>query len=61
MFRLPSSVDPAALVAGLREHRVFTDCRGTTLRVSPGNLTTIDGVDRLLRGLRAVLTRSSTA
>ena len=55
MFRLPSTSDPAAAVAGLREHGAFTDCRGTTLRVSPGNVTTMDGVDRLLRSLRAVL------
>ena len=40
MFRLPSSADPAAVVAGLREQKVFVDCRGTTLRVSPGNVTT---------------------
>jgi selenocysteine lyase/cysteine desulfurase len=54
MFRLPSS-DPAAVVAGLREQCVFADCRGSTLRVSPGYVTTTDGVDRLLRSLRAML------
>jgi len=57
MFRLPSSAEPAALVAGLREQEVFVDCRGTTLRVSPGNVTTADGVDRLLRSLRGMLAR----
>jgi selenocysteine lyase/cysteine desulfurase len=55
MFRLTSSDDPAAVVAGLREQKVFVDCRGTTLRVSPGNVTSMDGVDRLLRSLRAML------
>jgi selenocysteine lyase/cysteine desulfurase len=55
MFRLTSSDDPAAVVAGLREQTVFVDCRGTTLRVSPGNVTSVDGVDRLLRSLRAML------
>jgi kynureninase len=54
MFRLPGS-DPAKLVAGLREQGVFADCRGTTLRVSPGNLSTTEGVDRLLTALRAML------
>ena len=54
MFRLSGS-DPAAVVAGLREQHVFADCRGTTLRVSPGYVTTDDGVDRLLRLLRAML------
>ena len=52
MFRLPAGRDPAAVVAALREQDVFTDCRGTTLRVSPGNVTTVAGVDRLLRALR---------
>ena len=55
MFRLPSSSDPAAVVTGLREQGAFTDCRGTTLRVSPGNVTTPQGVDRLLQSLRATL------
>jgi kynureninase len=55
MFRLPAGSDPAAVIAGLRDQRVFADCRGTALRVSPGNLTTDDGVDRLLRTLRANL------
>jgi selenocysteine lyase/cysteine desulfurase len=55
MFRLPAGSDPAAVVAGLREQEVFADCRGTTLRASPGNLTTAEGVDRLLRSLRAML------
>jgi kynureninase len=54
MFRLSGS-DPAAVVAGLREQQVFADCRGTTLRVSPGHVTTTEGVDRLLRTLRAML------
>jgi kynureninase len=53
MFRLPPNADPAAVIARLREQHVFADCRGTTLRLSPGNVTTTDGVDRLLRSLRA--------
>jgi len=52
MFHLPAGIDPAAIVSRLREQGVFVDCRGTTLRVSPGHVTTGDGVERLLRGLR---------
>jgi selenocysteine lyase/cysteine desulfurase len=52
MFRLPADADPAAVIAALREQAVFADCRGRTLRLSPGNLTTEEGVDRLLRSLR---------
>jgi len=55
MFRLPPGADPAAVVGGLREQKVFADCRGTTLRLSPGNVTAPNGVDRLLRSLRAML------
>jgi selenocysteine lyase/cysteine desulfurase len=52
MFRLPASADPVAVVTALRERGVFVDCRGATLRVSPGNVTNMDGVERLLRSLR---------
>jgi hypothetical protein len=39
----------------LRAQRVFIDCRGATLRISPGNVTTLDGVEHLLRCLRSAL------
>jgi kynureninase len=55
MFRLPVGRDPAAIVAGLREQHLFADCRGNILRISPGNVTTLSGVERLLRALRAQL------
>jgi selenocysteine lyase/cysteine desulfurase len=54
MFRLPSG-DPAAVVDGLRQQQVFVDTRGHTLRVSPGNVSTLDGVERLLSSLRVAL------
>ena len=55
MFQLPPGVDPAALVGRLREQKLFTDCRGRTLRLSPGNVTTAAGVERLLGALPALL------
>jgi selenocysteine lyase/cysteine desulfurase len=55
MFQLPRGRDPAAIVGKLREKNLFTDCRGTTLRLSPGNVTTVAGVERLLGALRALL------
>lgn len=55
MCRLPAASDPAALIDTLRKQSLFADCRGRTLRLSPGNLTTDDGVARLLRALRAAL------
>jgi kynureninase len=58
MFRLPAGVIPAAVVDGLRAQAIFTDCRGSTLRLSPGNLTTREGVGRLLRALPPLLKAS---
>ena len=55
MCRLPAASNPAALVDTLRKQSLFADCRGHTLRLSPGNMTTDDGVARLLRALRAAL------
>lgn len=55
MLRLPEGVEPAAVVAGLRPHGVFADVRGRVLRLSPGAVTTSEGVDRLMAALPALL------
>jgi selenocysteine lyase/cysteine desulfurase len=55
MFRIPQGLDPAAVVERLREQDLFTDCRGNILRISPGNVTTAAGVERLLQALRPLL------
>ena len=55
MFRLPPAANAVAAVAALRGQDVFTDVRGSTLRLSPGNLTMPAGVERLLRTLAAAL------
>jgi kynureninase len=55
MFRLPASANAVAVVAALRGQHVFSDVRGSTLRLSPGNLTTPAGVERLLAALRAAV------
>jgi selenocysteine lyase/cysteine desulfurase len=39
------------VLAELRDAGLYADCRGTTLRLSPGNVTSADGVERLLRVL----------
>jgi selenocysteine lyase/cysteine desulfurase len=54
MFRMPASAEPAMVVGRLREQDLFTDCRGNILRISPGNVTAIAGVERLLRALHAL-------
>ncbi|MCI5074097.1 aminotransferase class V-fold PLP-dependent enzyme [Oricola sp.] len=48
MLRLPEYADPAHTVATLRASGLYADCRGSLLRLSPGSVTTADGVSRLL-------------
>ena len=55
MFRLPERCQPAALIAALRAQAIYADCRGQTLRLSPGNITSAEGAERLLRSLHALL------
>ncbi|HYJ42768.1 MAG TPA: aminotransferase class V-fold PLP-dependent enzyme [Steroidobacteraceae bacterium] len=55
MFRLPAGTDSVAVVGSLREQNLFIDCRGDILRISPGNVTTAAGIERLLRALRTLL------
>lgn len=54
MLKLPEGADPASSVDRLRDQGIFTDCRGRTMRLSPGTVTTAEGVDRLFAGLRGV-------
>jgi len=59
MLRLPEHAKPTAVVNGLREKGVFTDCRGRILRLSPGIITTEEGVAHLFETLHGLLgTRS---
>lgn len=58
MLRLPNETNTSAIVNGLRDSGICTDCRGHILRLSPGTITTRDGVDRLFGGLSTLLDRS---
>jgi kynureninase len=53
MIQLPRGTNLRVL-AELRDSGLYADCRGTTLRLSPGNVTTAEGVERLLRILRGI-------
>ena len=48
MLQVPAGIEPARLVQVMRENDIWADCRGTTLRLSPGHVTTAAGVARLL-------------
>ncbi|MEO8242201.1 MAG: aminotransferase class V-fold PLP-dependent enzyme [bacterium] len=51
MLRLPDRLVAADVVAKLRAQAITTDARGQTLRLSPGAVTTMAGVDRLVMAL----------
>lgn len=55
MVRLPDSHPAAAVVAALRGKGITTDHRSQTLRLSPGALTTADGVEALVAELAQLL------
>ena len=50
MIQLPPGTNHRVL-AEMRDADLYADCRGTTLRLSPGNVTSAVGVERLLRVL----------
>ncbi|BCG91234.1 aminotransferase class V-fold PLP-dependent enzyme [Mesorhizobium sp. 131-2-1] len=52
MLGLPQGVEAAKLVATLRDERLYCDARGTTLRLSPGMVTTDAAVEALIARLR---------
>ncbi|MGV0875902.1 aminotransferase class V-fold PLP-dependent enzyme [Martelella sp. FLE1502] len=58
MLRLPDGVDATDAVDRLRDRGVFTDCRGRTMRLSPGVVTTEAGIERLLAGLAKLARRA---
>ena len=51
MLRLPDSHPAPQVVAALRAQGITTDARGQTLRLSPGAVTTMAGVERLIEAL----------
>jgi selenocysteine lyase/cysteine desulfurase len=55
MVQLPANTDPAAVVDRLRQRGVHVDARGRILRLSPGVVTTHEGVARLFDGLKTLV------
>ncbi len=51
MLRLPDGQPATRIVADLGAQGISTDARGQTLRLSPGTVTTLAGVDRLMDSL----------
>lgn len=57
MLRLPDTRPAAEVVAALRQRGITTDHRSQTLRLSPGNMTTLAGTERLIEELGRLLGR----
>ncbi|OHC58643.1 MAG: class V aminotransferase [Rhodobacterales bacterium RIFCSPHIGHO2_02_FULL_62_130] len=55
MLRLPDDRPAAQIVTALRTQGITTDARSQTLRLSPGNLTTLDGTETLIAALGKLL------
>ena len=51
MIGLPGTVAPAEIVNQLRGQKLYCDARGTTLRLSPGVVTSSDDIGRLCQAL----------
>lgn len=54
MLELLADVDPVGLVNGLRERQLHVDARGRILRLSPGNVTNLDHVERLFAAIKTL-------
>lgn len=52
MVSLPDNIVAGDLLGDLKKQAVFADARGQTLRLSPGVVTTQQGVDKLAQCLR---------
>jgi len=55
MITVPPGLDATALVAALRSRDLYCDARGTTLRLSPGAVTSADDVNALCTALDELL------
>lgn len=58
MVRLPETLAPAILIDTLRTEQLYADCRGRTLRLSPGVVTGQECVARLFETLGAELKKA---
>lgn len=55
MLTLPADVVPAEVVSALREQKIYCDARGSTMRLSPGYVTSTDAVDHLFTALERIV------
>jgi selenocysteine lyase/cysteine desulfurase len=54
MLTLPSTVEPPRVIAALRAQEIYCDARGSTMRLSPGVVTSEGAVDELFNALERI-------
>ncbi|TMV04449.1 aminotransferase class V-fold PLP-dependent enzyme [Brucella haematophila] len=59
MLTLPADVVPAAVISALREQKIYCDARGSTMRLSPGWVTSADAVDHLFTALERIVPKQA--
>jgi selenocysteine lyase/cysteine desulfurase len=60
MLTLPSTVEPPAVIAALRAEEIYCDARGSTMRLSPGVVTSANAVDELFNALERIVPTGRT-
>jgi selenocysteine lyase/cysteine desulfurase len=55
MLSLPQKFEAPAIVSALRAQKLYCDARGSTLRLSPGSVTSLDDVDALCDALKQMM------
>jgi selenocysteine lyase/cysteine desulfurase len=59
MLTLPAEVVPAVVISALREQKLYCDARGSTMRLSPGWVTSADAVDHLFTALERIVPKQA--
>ncbi|MDH6269702.1 kynureninase [Rhizobium sp. SG_E_25_P2] len=60
MLTLPSTVEPTAVISALRAEAIYCDARGSTMRLSPGAVTSESAVDELFTALEHIAPKGSS-
>jgi selenocysteine lyase/cysteine desulfurase len=60
MLTLPSTIEPPAVISALRTQEIYCDARGSTMRLSPGVVTSESAVEDLFNALERIVPTGRT-
>lgn len=60
MLTLPATIDPPAVISALRAEKIYCDARGSTMRLSPGVVTSESAVEELFNALERIVPTGRT-